>query len=339
VKKLGGLLVAVALLAACGSSTSVGGGRSTEGTASISPGVVRQTRFCPTGVTKLATARLPSGFRASAAYDCTEQDVKVAGRGIWLVADESRASNDLSRLVSALQRSDQPMPANISCAAVFVTVVPFVLEGTDRRVVRPRVPRDECGQPQTAAINALDALKWTLVHRRFVRQEESPAEVVSGCPPFFKDLFDDDAASLTLAPGGPPLRDDPQSLTACRYRDTDPAANHPDGQAIPGNEVEVGAFTGWARFKGVGAAWLLRGLSHTRGTTTCGHQHAGFVLLSGRHDTSSYVLIELGGCDRVLEEGVTPSGEVLEGIDQASPSAMSRIDRSTRQMRAPGAKR
>jgi hypothetical protein len=328
-KKLVGMLAAVALLASCGSTTTVQG-RSPAGIVSASPGVLQKARFCPAGVSKLPAERLPSGFRALNAYDCTEHDLKVAGQGVWLVSDENRVSNGLSRLVSALQRSDQPMPANISCAAVLMTVAPFVLEGTDRRVVRPRVPLDECGDPQTAAMKALDALEWTLVHRSFIRQEETPAEVISGCPVLFKDLFDLDAASLTPNPGGPPLKDDTRSLTACRYRDTDPATNHPDGAVIRGNQIEVGAFTGWARFQGVAAARLLRGLGHARPTATCRRQHTGFVLLSSERNSSSYALIEFGGCDRVLSESVTLSGKVMDRIEQASPSAISRLQRSTR---------
>jgi len=109
------------------------------------------------GCLQAAARTAPVEFSGFVAYDCTEHDVKVAGRGVWLVADENRASNGLSRLVSALQRPDQPIPANISCATVLVTVAPFVLEGTDRRVVRPRVPLNECGDPQNAAMKALDA--------------------------------------------------------------------------------------------------------------------------------------------------------------------------------------
>jgi len=106
-------------------------------------------------------------------------------------------------------------------------------------VIRPKVPTDQCGQPQAAALSALRALPWRLTHRVLLRQVASPAELASGCPPAYKDLFDLDAANFVPAKTVPPSPREQGPLTVCAYRDTDAGLNHADGTNVSGADIEV----------------------------------------------------------------------------------------------------
>ncbi len=336
------------VLAGCGSSVATGSGSgaaSTSTTTIAVPQAVSGPGFCPAGVLRMRIERLPARFDVTGAVECSEDLASVPGRGQWLVEDEKEASSGLSRLASALRHRDQaPPPGGVACAAVLVPVPQVVVVGGGK-VLRPRFPLDECHQPQSPALSALRALPWRLVHRRLLRQVETPAELASGCPSAYKDLFDLDAASFVPARTGPLPHGERSPFTICVYRDTNPALNRPDGRSISGADIEIGAFAGWTRQRGTAAASLLRGLSHERSTATCVRKHPAFATISGP-DGQPDVLVELGGCDRVLRIGVEPAGPAtptsgsppptapasmeVESIGQAAPAAVARIESLTK---------
>jgi len=323
------LLASAAVLAGCGSSTATTGPPPTRATS---------VGHCPKTVLKRALRRIPASFHPVLAIECSEDEVAVRGKGQWLAEDVRRATHGLDRLVRALRRPDQPVPRKIACAAVGIEVPEFVLVGAGV-VIRPKVPTDECGEPQTAVLSALRSLPWKLAHRVLLRQVESPAESASGCPPAYEDLFDLDAANFVPAKTAPPSPGEQGPLTVCAYRDTDAALNHPDGNDVSGADMEIGAFTGWTRQRGRAAASLLIGLSGGRTTPTCETTHPGFATVSG---PGVDLLVELGGWDRVLRTEIKPApypaheasdtssttataGTEVEEIGQATPAAVARI--------------
>jgi len=323
------MLAAIALISAC--SSTAGAPNQTGG----SPGgaaSVHRPGFCPAGLLGLRIERLPANFDAVAAYECQEAIVTVAGRGQWSVENERKASDGLSSLSSALSRPDQKPPAgSFACPTDFVSGPLFALVAGNGRLIRPRIPVGECQQPQLAVLAAVAALPWVIVHHRLLHQVETPAELESGCPTAFKDLFDLYALSLERSPAGPSLNAHVASITVCAYRDTKSAINHPDGRIVPGADVPVGAFVGWGRFSGPAEMNLLRGLRSGRRTAGCASQHPRFAIImptGGQFNT----VVELGGCDRVLRISLVPGRQPLtnrevDKIGQATPQAVALIER------------
>ncbi len=288
--------------------------------------------FCPAGLLRLRTQRLPANFDAVAAYECQEAIVTVAGRGQWSVEDELKASDKLNSLSSALRRPDQQPPADgVACPADFISGPLLALVAGNGRTIRPRVPLDECQQPLEAVFAALAALPWVVVHHQLLHQVETPAELASGCPSAFKDLFDLYALSLEPSSDGPSTNAHLARVTVCVYRDTKSAINHPDGRIVPGADVPVGAFVGWGRFSGQAEVTLLQGLRSGRRTAGCASQHPRFAVImptGGQFNT----VVELGGCDRVLRISHVPgkqpqTNREVDKIGQATPQTVALIDR------------
>jgi hypothetical protein len=344
-RRLLALIAALALalpLAACVSATNrlkTGGTAGATGSAlgltglrSERAAVLEQRGFCPAGVLKLRYEPLPAHFDVDAVYECQQTDATVAGRGQWFVEDQTKASSRLGRLLSALRRPDQPPPGGgVSCPADEVVAPLLVVVGRRGVVLRPAIPTDVCQQTQPAVFEALGKLRWTVVHRQLLHQIETPAEVASGCPPSYEDLFDTNASDLRAAGPGTAISGHPASLTVCAYRDTNPALNHPDGPTILGSQIPVGRFVAGGRVSGGLLTVLLAALRPGRRSAGCTREQPEFALVipTGGQQTNTFV--ELGGCDRVLRLGLRPGRQPetdvqTDSIGQATPRGITILE-------------
>lgn len=197
---------------------------------------------------------LPSTFQVAAVYECQAQVEAIPGQGRWVVAVERKATRGLSTVVSDLRQPDASVRGTVVCAAVAVITPDVLVESTTGQLIAPRLPIDVCAQPQQQVLTALRALSWTTVSSRPVRQVETQAEVVSGCPPAAKDLFTLQAGQLYPSAGGPVFPQAATSVTVCVYRDV----GSPSG-------AQIGQFAGAGTLTGAAATSVLDGISATPG--------------------------------------------------------------------------
>jgi len=197
------------------------------------------------------------------------------------------------------------------CLAVLGVVIPFVLLGRDGRLVYPRIPTGECGNPLPQVGLAMQDLHWVTVSVRRGVQLETQAVVESGCPAAWKDMIGFSFAqrqSLRPSPGGPVFSARPLSLRVCVYRDrSGPLDTY---------------FVGGGRVGGAAESALLRGIAAGRTSAACPRPHARFAVLLPSGIGGPVVYVEIGGCYRVLR----PDNQ----IGQASPAALAIINRAQR---------
>lgn len=272
--------VEIVMLTGCGTS---GVPMSGPGTAAVSPASLCRSQ----AGSAHGGQPLPAHFQPVAVLQCETNPQAVAGRGLWLVSVERKATRGLGRLLAALRRPNAPVAGNVVCLTDAIMISPFALVSRRGQAVQPTVPTDACGQPQTQTLDALKALSWVTVSLRLVRQIETRAELASGCSPSWDDLFRQDASDLQRAAGGPIFKGKPAMLTVCVFRD------------VSGS---TGDFVRGGRISGPTAATVLRGISGARRSPKCATPHAMFAVLwptaTGQAGPTAYV--ELGGCDRVL---------------------------------------
>ena len=263
---------------------------------------------CPPGPSPVS-APLPADFVAAAAIRCVETERVVPGRGVWLFELRQVADHGLARLAAALRRPSIAPPPNLMCAVPAVSVTAFVLVGRDRRLVCPRLPTGECGNPQPEALLAVQDLHWVTVSAQRGAQVETQAVVESGCPAAWKDMIGFSFAqgpSLRRSPGGPVFSARPLSLRVCVYRDR---SGPLDTYFVGGGQVSGAAETA-----------LLREVAAGRASAACARPHARFAVLLPPGTGSAVVYVEIGGCHRVLR----PDNR----IGQASPAALAIINRA-----------
>ena len=311
---LGSVLVG-GLCAACGPSvahTNIGVGSSTPTTSSSSisdspasanadgtwtggtqcpagskdPAVVRLGAIAATAPTSL----LPADFEAVAAVRCEVVLKTVAGDGIWDVALAQRATIDLDSLVSALRQpsSSAPTDAGFACAAVGVVLPNFALVDAHGRIVRPSLPHSQCGSPLVPALDALNALRWATETQQRLSQVETPAEVGTGCPNAYKDVFDFRAAPAATpwveAHGAASLK----PTTVCEYRVSQVSA----AGGIAVGMFDHGLKLSSAQQRAVAAAFADSSVSAAE---PCELQASKFALLTVG---GSNLAVELDGCLR-----------------------------------------
>lgn len=334
-----GLLAsAVLLLAGCGTGhgrSVISTGHGAPPSSAPAPGAAALAGLCPDGITRLAARRVPAGFVAVAAYECTRTTEAVAGRGVWVVELERRATAGLQPLLAALRRPDQPPPKpGVACPASILLVAPIALQDRSGGLLRPALPLDQCHQPQAGAVQAIEKLAWKTVARQLVRPLQSPAEASSGCVSDYKDVFDLLAAHLQPGPAGPPVTGRPSGLTVCVYRDR-PSTNHPVGPTGPAAALPLGTLVGGGRVTGAEVAVLLEGLSAGRASAGCPVAHPEFaVLRPAGGGADAYV--EVGGCERVLKfalvtDQATQTAKEQDMIGQATPKAVALIEAAAAQ--------
>jgi hypothetical protein len=252
---------------------------------------------------------LPADFAVAAAIRCVETERVVPGRGVWQFKLKQVADHGLARLAAALRRPSILPPPNLMCAAVGVVVTPLVLLGRDGRLVYPRLPTGECGNPLPQVLLAIQDLHWVTVSARRGAQLETQAVVESGCPAAWKDMIGFSFAqgqSLRPSPGGPVFSTRPLALRVCVYRDrSGPLDTY---------------FVGGGRVSGAAESALLRGITAGRTSAACPRPRGRFAILLLPGLGGPVVYVEIGGCHRVLR----PDNR----IGQAGPAALAIIERA-----------
>jgi hypothetical protein len=109
---------------------------------------------------------VPPGFVPIAVVQCPPAIVAVDGNGPRAAPAEEVAVSGLGRLVAALRAQPARIPPGVACAAQLIYVPWLVLVGRNGQVVRPKVPPDGCGEPATAVLASLSALRWIAVSTR-----------------------------------------------------------------------------------------------------------------------------------------------------------------------------
>jgi hypothetical protein len=253
---------------------------------------------------------VPARFVVVAAIQCIQSDQVVPGRGLWQFELWQVAEHGLAQLTAALRRPSATLPPVLACAEPGISVPLFVLLGSDGRMLYPKLPTEECGNPQRQVVAAVRALHWVTVAARRGQQVETQAGLGSGCPAGWKDvigLADGSAHGRPLhpSPSGRVFSPRPPSLRVCVYRD----------RSGPLDTFLVGG----GRISGAAETTLLTGIAAGRTSATCPQPHTMFAVLLPRMN-SQPAYIEIGGCQRVLR----PDNR----IGQASPAALVIINRA-----------
>lgn len=241
------------------------------------------------------------GFVPEVVILCGETYRDIAGQGTWWVSVESRARDRVDEVVALLSRPD-PMPEPVvqddgtapvlrSCRFSIPNIPRLLLLDATGRVVVPRIPRDGCGFPDPA-LNGLLATEGLLtevaVTKRY--QVRSEAQVVSGCQGY-KNMIAEEAQSPSKpAVAGPVFPTRPERLNVCVYRQV--AGDPTSSTFLRGRWLTPEETTVLVDELGAPAA----------GTGRCRTPSGDYAVLSG---DGGHVLVELGGCNRVLRDDYT----------------------------------
>ncbi|HEU4674645.1 MAG TPA: hypothetical protein VFS29_01545 [Motilibacteraceae bacterium] len=267
---------AVALLAACGTATRGPVAQTTPGRATTCTGEWQR------GTT---LGHLPADARVVGALLCWQDSRVLPGGGEWRVRVQVRADGELARqLDRALHEPDAPAHDG-TCPAFAYLPPDLQVDLADGTTARPALPRDACALPRPHVAAVLDRLRAdpgaTVVP---LTEQRTAAAVRAGCAERWKDVltgpFHPDGA-------GPPLPPLPADATVgvCVYEQRDGAL------AL----VRSGRTTARA----VGPLAVT-----ARPATPCPAAVLGAVGLHlGALGAASFLLVETGGCGRVVDAG------------------------------------
>ena len=116
------------------------------------------------------TTTLPADAVLVSATRCIHPTQVVSGDGEWLMRIEQKATSGLDALAAALRLpSQEPSPGQV-CPAIGHVPIIITVTDTTGRSIHPEVPKDSCGAPLVAAVNAIAALSWTDVSTTKVQQ-------------------------------------------------------------------------------------------------------------------------------------------------------------------------
>lgn len=310
------LVLLAATVAACDSAHSApGAGAPPASGASYMTVSARIAQRVPCLGPERPPAGVPvsAGFVAVAAIRCIQADQEVPGHGLWQFELWQVAHQGLAKLATALRRPAVRPPSGLLCAEPGFSVPPFVLRGSNGDTIYPKLPADECGNPQPQVLAAVRALVWVTVASRRGIQVATQAGVRSGCPAGWKDMIGftgsfDHGRSLHASAGGQVFQPRPQALRVCIYRDR---SGPLDTYLVGGSRISAAAET-----------TLLTGIAAGRSSATCPQPHTMFAVLLPSGMSSQPAYVELGGCHRVLR----PDNR----IGQATPAALAIIARAQR---------
>jgi hypothetical protein len=270
---------AVALLAGCGTAIHSPVARTTPGRATSCTGEWER------GV---ELGHLAGDARVVGALLCWQDSRVLPGGDEWLVRLEVRADGDLARqLDSALHEPDGPARDG-TCPAVAYLPPDLQVDLADGTTARPALPRDACAIPLPHVAAALDRLRAdpgaTVVP---LTKQRTAAAVEAGCGERWKDVltgpFHPDGTVIPLTPL-PSLTAD-ATVSVCAYQQRDGAL--------------VLVRSGRTTARSVGPL-----VPTAQPTTPCPGAVLGAVGLHlGALDAASFVLVETGGCGRVVDAG------------------------------------
>jgi hypothetical protein len=236
----------------------------------------------------------PAGF-----VECDTATERVPDQGEWSVRRERRADAGSAALASALRLPDLPATGG-GCNAIGHVVPELYALDVAGHAALVRWPVDGCGHPRTEVVEAHQAVRWTPVASRRLRQIAPQAALDSGCSPDWKDMVvvEGVGAAARYGRGTLDALAKARTVRACTYRVTE-RGQTPVGSFEAGRTLDA-------------AAWqvVLRVLETAPaapdGCTTVGQR---FATLST--DDTQTLYVELDGCRRVL----TPDG----GLRAATP--------------------
>jgi hypothetical protein len=234
---------------------------------------------------------IPAGYDAVAVVRCEDEVETVPGDGTWDTALAQRATGDLSALMTALRTpsSNPPTPADFACSAIGIAVPDFALVDAAGHIVRPILPHDLCDAPLTKVLDAVYAMPWKTETAQKLSQDQTQAEVDTGCLPAYKDVFDLPSPSAT------PWATGLDPTIACEYTVSGSAG----GSAGVG-EFDHGLKLSAAQQSAISAALKSPGSGSGSGSTAakaCSAQASTFALLMV--SPSENAVVELDGCLRV----------------------------------------
>jgi hypothetical protein len=230
---------------------------------------------------------LPAGFTAVAALRCGDELRDVPGEGTWWFRVAERADTDAAALLAALRRPDEVPPAGGVCASIGFVVPYFALVDASGTVVRPRVPRDGCQEPQKASLDALAKLPFREVTATRRNQERSQESIDTGCGQMWTDAFAGDTLAHTRpAADRRTWAKTPDAVQICVWR--------------PGSGMPTLESAGTVR--GPELTALLARLDHLPAASCTTPSHQRFAVLQyvrhGWDDDALYT--ELDGCGLAL---------------------------------------
>lgn len=266
------------------------------------------TGQCPTSAADPAIAKLradttqvplPAGFDAVAVVECKTVAQTVPGDGEWQFADAQRADSGLAALLAALRLPSQPPPSGTyACTAIGMVQPYFGLVDANGNVIRPRLPQTACGLPQIKALDALSALSWRTEAQQRLNQTQNQQEVVSGCYPQYKDVFELSQPTSALPWSKTSHQANTLPAMACIY-----AAGYMPRS--PGSTTESSAVVGddfirGTRLDSVQESALVHELSLVGDSPApkCSQTATRFAVLFVTD--AAGVGVELDGCQRVL---------------------------------------
>lgn len=259
-----------------------------------------------TASTQPSGVPLSPGFKPVAAVRCETQIKTVPGDGVWQVAVAQRATSGLDPLITALRlpSSNPPDGIQIPCAAVGFVAPEFALVDAQGRTVQPSLPHDVCENPLTRVLDALNALPWKTETEQNVSQMQTQAELDTGCPSGYKDVFElptvASPAPGAAAPGAAALK----PTAVCEY--TMSATAPPKTGSIDSALFSHGLKLVSAQQSAIAAA--LAGSRPTPASACSAMPSRLAVLIAG---TSGDLVVELDGCQRMLypddSAGQTPA--------------------------------
>jgi hypothetical protein len=236
-------------------------------------------------------APLPADFDAVAVVRCKDEVETVAGDGTWDMALAQRATSDIGALTTALRTpsSEPPTASDFACSAIGIAVPNFALVDAEGHIVRPILPHDECGEPLTKVLDAVNALPWKTETEQKLSQDQTQAEIDTGCLPAYKDVFD------LPSPGAAPWTTSLEPTIACEYTVSGSA-----GGSVGLGEFDHGLKLSAAQRLTISTALKGSGSGPASGSTSakaCSAQASTFALLMV--SPSENVVVELDGCLRV----------------------------------------
>jgi hypothetical protein len=232
-------------------------------------------------------APLPADFDPVAVVRCEDEVETVAGDGAWDTALAQRATGNISALITALRTpsSNPPAHSNIACAAIGIALPNFALVDAEGHIVRPVLPHGECDQPLPAALNAVNSLPWKTETEQRLSQDQTQAEIDTGCLPAYKNVFD------LPSPGAAPWTTSLEPTAACEYT-VSGSAGGSVGLGVFDHGLKLSAAQQFA----ISTALKSPGAGSTA-TKACSAQASTFALLMV--SPSENVVVELDGCLRV----------------------------------------
>ena len=106
------------------------------------------------------TTRLTTAVHIQAVVRCETVERGYPGLGTWTTQLAEIADTNLGPFLADLRAPSQARRTDVMCPDLVILVPWFGLVDDAGNVMRPVLPTDACGKPQTAVIAALQALQF-----------------------------------------------------------------------------------------------------------------------------------------------------------------------------------